>query len=56
VRASANRGTRLSDVADLGEALRAVAASPERNRLYRVLPDGHYAPAPVTAAEVPSPR
>ncbi|WNV75385.1 aminotransferase class V-fold PLP-dependent enzyme [Geodermatophilus sp. DSM 44513] len=44
VRASANRATRLEDVAALGAALREIAATPERAGGYA--PDGHggYAP------------
>ncbi len=55
VRASANRGTRLSDVAELGAALRAIAATPERAALYRLGPDGWGPIAPLDAVGVPAP-
>ncbi|MGY1795644.1 aminotransferase class V-fold PLP-dependent enzyme [Geodermatophilus sp. SYSU D00525] len=44
VRASANRGTTLDDVAALGAALRAVAATPEESARYRVDERGEYLP------------
>ncbi|WP_298457435.1 aminotransferase class V-fold PLP-dependent enzyme [uncultured Cellulomonas sp.] len=44
VRASANRGTRLDDVAVLGQALRAIAATPELDRRYHLGPHGYAAP------------
>ncbi|WNB87180.1 aminotransferase class V-fold PLP-dependent enzyme [Cellulomonas sp. ATA003] len=44
VRASANRGTARQDVAALGEALREIAATPERDRLYRPTAEGWVRP------------
>jgi selenocysteine lyase/cysteine desulfurase len=55
VRASAGLGTTSSDVAALGAALRAVAGSPERNRAYRIGPDGDFEPAG-WGAQVPAAR
>jgi selenocysteine lyase/cysteine desulfurase len=55
VRASAGRGTGLSDVTALGDALREIVASPERNRAYRVGPHGDLEPA-AWRAEVPAAR
>jgi selenocysteine lyase/cysteine desulfurase len=52
VRASANRGTTTCDVAALGDALRAIAATPEENARYRVDERGGYEP---TRARTPVP-
>ncbi|MGY1708493.1 aminotransferase class V-fold PLP-dependent enzyme [Geodermatophilus sp. SYSU D00758] len=53
VRASAHRGTTVEDVAALGAALRAVAASPGGARHYRV--DAHGDHVPREVAETPGP-
>ncbi len=47
VRASANQGTTSCDVAALGEALRAIAASPEEGRHYSIDVHGDYTPLEV---------
>ncbi len=47
VRASANRATSLGDVAALGEALRAIAATPEAGLRYRVDEHGDHVPCEV---------
>jgi selenocysteine lyase/cysteine desulfurase len=44
VRASANRGTRLADVTALGDALRAIAATPEETARYRIDEHGDHVP------------
>ena len=44
VRASANRATSLSDIAALGNALRAIAATPEQGARYRVDEHGDHVP------------
>ena len=44
VRASAGLGTRPSDIDALGDALRAVAATPEIGRTYAATPDGDFDP------------
>jgi hypothetical protein len=52
VRASANRATTLADVAALGGALRAVAATPELAGQYAV--DGHGSYVPGDGSLVPA--
>ncbi|MGY1722400.1 aminotransferase class V-fold PLP-dependent enzyme [Blastococcus sp. SYSU DS0533] len=49
VRASANRATSVEDVAALGEALRAIAATPEDGRRYRVDEHGDHVLSEVRA-------
>ncbi len=44
VRASANRGTRVEDVAELGRGLRTISATPEADAAYTVAPDGRWTP------------
>jgi selenocysteine lyase/cysteine desulfurase len=44
VRASANRGTRVEDVAALGRALRTISATPEADAAYVLTPDGEWRP------------
>lgn len=55
VRASAGLGTTTGDIAALASALRAIVASPERNRAYRVGPHGDLEPAELSAT-VPAAR
>jgi selenocysteine lyase/cysteine desulfurase len=55
VRASAGRGTALDDVVALGDALRDIAGSPERNRAYRIGAHGDFEPAGWSAS-VPAAR
>lgn len=55
VRASGNRATSLRDVAVLGNALRAIAATPEAALRYRVDEHGDHVPVDGPARAVPSP-